>query len=97
MSGPAMKPKTMAMVNDVYNIVKGSDVGVIASGGITTWEDIIEYAIAGAELFEVGTAFINYKTVEEKAQFTRSLWQGVQKFLKEQKTTLDKLVGSVKI
>ncbi|MBR9691887.1 hypothetical protein GOV06_03805 [Candidatus Woesearchaeota archaeon] len=103
MSGPAMKPKIMKMVNDVYEVVKGTDVGIVASGGISRWEDIIEYSIAGASMFEVGTcAFIDLKggtargrKTEEIVKFTNDLWNGVQKFLKEENTTLDKLVGSM--
>lgn len=110
MSGPAMKPKIMKMVNDVYEIVKDSNCKVIASGGIKRWEDIIEYARAGASLFEVGTCaftqpkmngpngeiFVRGKSNEEIVQFTKDLEEGVNEFLTEQKVTLEELVGSIK-
>jgi dihydroorotate dehydrogenase len=103
MSGPAMKPKIMKMVNDVYETVKDSDIKIVASGGIQCWQDIIEYAIAGASLFEIGTCcFMNLKkdrttvgrTSKESAEFTQNLWEGVERYLTEENMTLDKLVGS---
>jgi dihydroorotate dehydrogenase (NAD+) catalytic subunit len=104
MSGPAMKPKIMKMVNDVHNVVKASGVEIVASGGISRWEDVIEYAIAGASLFELGTCcFMNLnsdgtatgKTSEEIVSFTKNIWNGVQDFLIKENITLDKLVGSL--
>jgi dihydroorotate dehydrogenase (NAD+) catalytic subunit len=103
MSGPAMKPIIMSMVQYVYDVVKDSNVGIVASGGINKWEDIIEYAVAGASLFEVGTCgFMNLnkdgtatgKTSEEIVTFTKELWDGVQAHLRNENTTLEKLVGS---
>jgi len=94
MSGPSIKPKTMKMVNDIYDIVKGSDVGIIAYGGIQTWQDIIEYAIAGAEIFGIGTALIG-KDSEQIVRFTHELWKGVSTHLKKQNTTLDSLIGTL--
>jgi len=104
MSGPAMKPLIVSMVDKVYDVVKDSDVGIVASSGIQDGLDIIEYAIAGASLFEIGTcAFIDLRadgtakgrTAEEIAAFTKRIWKEVQDFLTEQKTTLDELVGSM--
>ncbi len=51
-SGPAVKPLTMAKVFQVYNSVK---IPVVASGGIFTWQDVIEYLLAGATAVELGT------------------------------------------
>ncbi|MDO9182646.1 MAG: hypothetical protein Q7U04_09570, partial [Bacteriovorax sp.] len=104
MSGPAIKPKSMKMVNDVYDIVKDTDVEIIAYGGIETWEDVIEYAIAGASIFGLGTCLlkvnkdeiIRERTSEEIVEFTKNLWQGVNDFLKKEQTTLQELKGSLK-
>ena len=103
MSGPSIKPKNMKMVNDVYDVVKDSNVKIIAYGGIETWEDIIGYAIAGASIFGLGTCLLNIylngriegKTSEEIVEFTNNLWNNVEDHLKKRKTTLDKLVGSL--
>lgn len=57
LSGPAIKPVALRMV---YEVSKAVDVPVIGLGGITTWEDAIEFIMAGASAVQVGTAnFVN--------------------------------------
>lgn len=57
LSGPAIKPIALRMV---YQVCKRVSIPVIGLGGISTWEDGIEYIMAGASAIEVGTAnFIN--------------------------------------
>lgn len=53
MSGPAIKPVMIRCVYDLYEAVK---VPIIATGGITTGEDMIEAVMAGATAVGVGTA-----------------------------------------
>jgi dihydroorotate dehydrogenase (NAD+) catalytic subunit len=53
LSGPAIKPIALRMVEQAANAVK---IPVIGIGGITTGEDAAEFLIAGASLVEVGTA-----------------------------------------
>ncbi len=53
LSGPAIKPIAIRMVNQVYNAVK---IPVIGMGGIMTGEDVAEFLIAGATAVMVGTA-----------------------------------------
>ncbi len=53
LSGPAIKPIALRMVEQAANTVK---IPVIGIGGITTGEDAAEFLIAGASLVEVGTA-----------------------------------------
>jgi len=105
MSGAAIKPLTVKMVNDVYKVVKKSGVEIIAYGGIENWGDIIEYALAGASIFGLGTeTFLKVvdgkaiqRNTDEVVKLSNDIWRGVQKHLKERRTTLDKLVGSAKI
>lgn len=63
LSGPAVKPIVMRMVYQVWEVVK---IPIIACGGITCWEDAIEYILAGATGVQVGCAnFVNpYSMVE---------------------------------
>ena len=104
MSGPAIKPINVKMVSDVYEVVKDSNVKIIAYGGIETWEDIIEYAIAGASIFGLGTSLLKVlpdrkvvgKSIKETVEFTTKLWQGVQEYLKKENTNLNELTGSLK-
>ena len=53
LSGPAIKPIALRMVNDVYNSVK---IPIIGQGGIMTGLDAIEFILAGATAVSVGTA-----------------------------------------
>lgn len=57
LSGPAIKPIALRMV---YEVSKAVNVPVIGVGGICTWEDAVEFIMAGASLVQVGTAnFMN--------------------------------------
>jgi len=57
LSGPAIKPIALRMVYEVYKAVK---VPIVGMGGISTWQDAIEFIMAGASAIQVGTAnFIN--------------------------------------
>ncbi len=52
MSGPAIKPMTMFLVYQLYDAVK---IPIIACGGICTFEDAVEYFLAGAAAVQVGS------------------------------------------
>lgn len=53
LSGPAIKPIALRMVNQAAKAVR---IPVIGLGGIASGEDAAEFMIAGASLVEVGTA-----------------------------------------
>jgi len=53
LSGPAIKPVAVKMVWDVHRAVR---VPIIGMGGVATWEDAIEFILAGATAVGVGTA-----------------------------------------
>lgn len=57
LSGPAVLPVAVRMVYQVYEAVK---LPIIGMGGISTWQDAVEFMLAGAGAVSVGTAnFIN--------------------------------------
>lgn len=57
LSGPAIKPVALAKVYEVHKSVK---IPIIGVGGISTWEDAVEFFLVGASAVQVGTAnFIN--------------------------------------
>jgi len=57
LSGPAIKPIAIHLVNKVYNeVTKGSGVPILGLGGIRNASDAIEFIIAGASAVAVGTA-----------------------------------------
>lgn len=60
MSGPAIKPIAIRCVFDVYESV---DIPIVGVGGISNFEDVVEFLYAGASAVQIGTA-IMYEGVE---------------------------------
>jgi dihydroorotate dehydrogenase (NAD+) catalytic subunit len=57
LSGPAVRPVAVRMVYQVYQAVP---LPIIGMGGLTTWQDAVEFMLAGASAVSVGTAnFLN--------------------------------------
>jgi dihydroorotate dehydrogenase (NAD+) catalytic subunit len=57
LSGPAIKPIAVYLVNKVYNeVTKERGIPILGIGGIRTASDAIEFIIAGASAVAVGTA-----------------------------------------
>lgn len=56
LSGPAIKPIAIRMVYQVYKAVK---IPIIGMGGINSWEDALEFIMAGASLVSVGTGIFS--------------------------------------
>ncbi len=53
LSGKAIHPVALKKVYDLYKVLK---IPIIGCGGISNWEDIIEFFLAGASAISVGTA-----------------------------------------
>jgi dihydroorotate dehydrogenase (NAD+) catalytic subunit len=56
LSGPAIKPVAVRMVYQVANAV---NIPIIGMGGISNYEDALEFIMAGATMVSVGTANFN--------------------------------------
>jgi len=57
LSGPAIKPIAVHLVNKVYNeVAKGCGIPILGLGGIRTASDAVEFIIAGASVVGIGTA-----------------------------------------
>jgi len=52
-SGPGVKPVALRAV---YDLAKALGIPVIGIGGITTWQDAVEFLLAGASALQIGTA-----------------------------------------
>ena len=76
-SGPALKPINLRMT---YNAYARFGCPIVAYGGIETWEDAVEYILAGASVLGIGTAFMR-KNTREAAALTRNIWEGIQEYL----------------
>jgi dihydroorotate dehydrogenase (NAD+) catalytic subunit len=88
-SGPALKPVNLRMTYECY---ARFGCPIIGYGGIAAWEDAIEYALAGACLLGIGTAFLGKSTLEA-AELTGKIWEGVLAYLKG--APFSSLVGGV--
>ncbi|WP_422486157.1 dihydroorotate dehydrogenase [Gudongella sp. DL1XJH-153] len=75
LSGPAIKPIALRMVYEVSQVV---DVPIIGIGGIMTWEDSIEFIMAGATLVQVGSA--NFR----KPDICLDIIQGIEEYMKSE-------------
>ncbi len=67
LSGPAIKPIAIYLVNRVYQAVgKPSGIPILGLGGIRTASDALEFMIAGATAVAVGTTTFNDPTTAVK-------------------------------
>jgi dihydroorotate dehydrogenase (NAD+) catalytic subunit len=87
LSGPAIKPIAVRMVNQVANAVH---LPIIGMGGITCAEDALEFLMAGASMVAVGTAnFINPSA-------TIDVLNGIEEYMKKYKVEdIADLIGCV--
>ena len=75
LSGPAIKPIALRMVHQVSKAVQ---IPVMGLGGISTWQDAVEFLMAGARVIQVGTAtFTNPK-------IALNIIDGLEKYLESQ-------------
>lgn len=90
LSGPAIRPIALRYVYEVKRSLPS--VPVIASGGIATWEDAVEFLIAGADLVAIGTAnFVNPRA-------TLDILEGIKKYCEKEKVkSISELRGSLNI
>jgi dihydroorotate dehydrogenase (NAD+) catalytic subunit len=74
LSGTAIKPIGLSHVFALYKSLKIPIVGV---GGISNWQDVIEYFLAGASAVQIGSALWKGESVISEMN------EGIIKFLKE--------------
>ena len=88
LSGPAIRPIALYMVQRVASNVK---IPVIGMGGIMTASDALEFLIAGASMVATGTAnFINPRAPVD-------VLEGIESFMKENKISdIREIIGSLK-
>lgn len=87
LSGPAIKPVAVRMVYQAAHAVK---LPIIGMGGISNWEDAVEFLLAGATAISVGTAnFYNPTTTIE-------IVKGIEAYLEKYGyTDVKEIIGMV--
>lgn len=91
LSGPAIKPIAVYLVNKVYNdVARERGVPILGLGGIRTASDAVEFIIAGASAVGIGTAnFIEPDCAEKNID-------GIKKYCVRNKIeNIKELVGSL--
>ena len=87
LSGPCIKPVALRMVWQVARQVK---IPVIGMGGIASWQDAVEFFLAGASAVAVGTANFVHPGV------TMDIIRGLEQYLQEKDlANIRELVGKV--
>ncbi len=91
LSGPAIKPIAVYMVNKVYSeVTKGTNIPILGMGGIRTASDAIEFILAGASAVAIGTG--NF--VEPNSAI--KVIEGIKKYCENhQINSIKDLVGTV--
>jgi dihydroorotate dehydrogenase (NAD+) catalytic subunit len=90
LSGPAVKPVGLCMVWDCFAKIpecRSQKVPIVGIGGISTWQDAVEYLLAGATAVQVGTAWFVYPDLFVEMK------KGLEKYLAKNRTTVRELVG----
>jgi dihydroorotate dehydrogenase (NAD+) catalytic subunit len=86
LSGKALKPISLACVFEAYKVLS---IPIIGCGGIYSWEDALEYILAGAKAIQIGSAIAT-----EGLGIFKKICFGIKKYLKENSINkIDDLVG----
>ncbi len=76
LSGPAIKPIALRVVYELY---EEFDVPLIGVGGVSRWQDVVEFLMAGATAVQVGTA-----VYRRGLKVFRELVNGLKRYMEEE-------------
>src|SRR5688572_449649 len=93
LSGPAIKPIALHMVSRVYRqVAKSAGVPIVGMGGVQTWQDAVEFILAGASAVAIGTALFVDPAAPNK------ICDGLAAYMTQQKVQrLSDLVGALEL
>ncbi|OHB56861.1 MAG: dihydroorotate dehydrogenase B catalytic subunit [Planctomycetes bacterium GWF2_50_10] len=91
LSGPAIKPMAVYLVNKVYNdVAKQAKIPILGLGGIQTGSDAIEFILAGATAVSIGTATFS------EPNCCINVIEGIKNYcLRHKLSGVEQLIGSV--
>src|SRR4051794_20208042 len=93
LSGPAIKPIALHLVSRLYRAVaKSAGVPIIGMGGVQTWQDAVEFLLAGSSAVAIGTAlFVDLATPNK-------IVDGLSEYLEQQRIEhLRDLIGALEL
>ena len=93
LSGPAIKPIALHLISRVYRTVaKSAGVPIIGMCGIQTWQDAVEFLLAGSTAVAIGTAlFVDPATPQH-------VCQGLGEYLAKIKiSSVSELIGALEM
>jgi dihydroorotate dehydrogenase (NAD+) catalytic subunit len=86
LSGPAMKNVALRCV---YDLREKLEVPIIGCGGISSWQDAVEFFLAGANAVQIGTAI-----AFDGPEVFQTINHGIKKYLeKKQLGSIEEIVG----
>lgn len=89
LSGPCVKPVALRMVWQTYNAVK---IPIIGMGGIASWQDAVEFILAGSSAIQIGTYNFIDPTISEKVV------DGIQDYLDQHNIShIKELIGALEL
>ncbi|MFQ5980244.1 MAG: dihydroorotate dehydrogenase [Candidatus Heimdallarchaeota archaeon] len=77
LSGACLRPVALRCVKQLYESL---EIPVIGVGGITSWQNVVEFLLVGASAVQIGSALSNCNL----ESFFRSLAQGFKEYLKNE-------------
>ena len=87
LSGKAIKPQALRCVYDIYQSI---NIPIIGCGGISSWQDAVEFFLAGAEAVQVGTAVF-----QRDLEVFNEINEGLKRYLTRKKIpSIKKMVGT---
>src|SRR6184192_1293122 len=93
LSGPAIKPIALHLISRVYrNVAKAARVPIIGMGGVQTWQDAVEFILAGSSAVAIGTALFVEPATPNK------ICDGLEQYLLKQKIDrVTDLIGALEM
>jgi len=90
LSGPAIHPVAVKIVYDIYREFK---IPIIGVGGILSWDDAIEFILAGASAIGIGTGIAIYGL-----NIIKNILKGIEKYMeKEGFKNISQMIGYANI
>jgi dihydroorotate dehydrogenase (NAD+) catalytic subunit len=78
--GLSGKPLKYINVNMVYELYKTTKLPLIGYGGVSCWQDVVEYMMAGAQFIGIGTA-LAYKSTTEVIKYVKNIYLKALEFV----------------